>query len=75
MMDLISEQPFLHARPVIDAVLQHRHLTGNCLFKLWGIVKKMQVPCSAVSVLSISLYLSLSRQMYVGVGTTVQVSG
>ncbi|KAM7368184.1 hypothetical protein PAMP_014430 [Pampus punctatissimus] len=33
-MDLISEKQFLMVRTVIDAVLRHRHLSGNCLFKL-----------------------------------------
>lgn len=36
--------------------------------------KKMQVPCSAVSLLSISLSLPLPSDVYVGVRTTVHVS-
>ncbi|KAK2856500.1 hypothetical protein Q5P01_005235 [Channa striata] len=34
VMDLISEQRFLLLRPMIDALLRHRHLSGDCLFKL-----------------------------------------
>ncbi|KAK2890384.1 hypothetical protein Q8A73_018684 [Channa argus] len=33
-MDLISEQQFLMLKPMIDALLRHLHLSGDCLFKL-----------------------------------------
>lgn len=75
-MALFSEQQLLMVRPMIDAVLRHQHLSGDCLFKLRGMWLKKKAGTLQCSECALSLFASLSLcfQMYVGVRTTVRAS-